>query len=267
MRIKCDDSYISEVTAYIGEDRWKSFYLYADLLEYKTQGSDFGLWIFQEDQKIQAVAYRYYDTVHLYSQIDEVNGEIAALINELVPKCITGSEQMINRIKPLLKGTYKQETNHIITLDHRLEEKRRFSFVQAFEKDVPEIAAAMMKEEVYSHVYTYERLCQQLEEGIRSGKRRHFMIKDKTGNLLAAAGTYVETADAVVLGGLITSSKAKGFGFGPAMSTYLTNMVIDEGKQMIGFIDIENEDSIAMHRELGFSFVGKNSRLVFIDMN
>lgn len=262
MIITCNDSYIPQVKEYIGEDKWKCFYLYADMLEYRTVGSDFGLWIHKKDDRIRAVAYRYYDTLHLYSRGWTVDHEIISLIEELHPKCITGSQDIISQIKAILKDTYTEELSHVITIDHLLGEKMRFSFTKASEADVPEIAEIMMEEEVYNHVYTYEDICRQMADGIKSGKRRVFIVRDKSGRLLASSGTYVETPEVVLIGGLIVNKKIKSFGLGPVITAYIWNLVFKEGKRGIALVSVNNHDALVMSQKMGFTFMGLYARLL-----
>ena len=262
MLIKCDDSYIPQVKEYIGEDTWKCFYLYADMLEYRTVGADFGLWIHKKDDRIHAVAYRYYDTLHLYSRGQTINHEIISLIEELHPKCITGSQDIISQITAILRDAYTEELSHVITIDHLLGEKTRFSFMKASEADVPEIAEIMMEEEVYNHVYTYEDICRQMADGIRSGKRRVFIVRDRSGRLLASIGTYVETPEVVLIGGLIVNKKIKSIGLGPAITAYIWNLVFKEGKRGIALVSVNNHDSLVMSQKMGFTFMGSYARLL-----
>ena len=262
MIITCDDSYIPRVKEYIGENKWQCFYLYADMLAYRTEGEHFDLWVIGEKDGIHAVAYRYYDTLHIYSKNQIVDEEMLSLVNELHPKCITGSQAVINQIKPHLQNSYSEELSHVITIDHLLEERKKFPFVEATEADVPEIAEIMTNDEVYSHVYTYEDLCRQMTDGIKSNNRRVFILRDKSGRLLASCGTYVETPEAVLINGLIVNKKVKKLGFGPAISAYVWNLVFKEGKRGIGIISINNSDSITMHQRLGFTFMGLFARLL-----
>lgn len=262
MIIKCDDSYIPQVKEYIGKDTWKCVYLYADMMEYRTDGVNFGLWIHKKADGIHAVAYRYYDTIHLYSREHAVDQEIVSLIDELHPKCITGAQDIISQIKAVLQDTYTEELSHVITIDHLLEEKMRFSFATVSEADVPELAKVMMQDEIFYRVYTYEDLCRQISDGIKSGKRRLFILRDKRGRILASSGTYVETPEIALIGGLIVNKQFKGFGLGPVITAYLWNLIFKEGKRGAAFVSVNNHDSIAMHQGMGFDFTGLHARLL-----
>ena len=150
----------------------------------------------------------------------------------------------------------------MVTINHAIEERKQYPIVRATESDVPEIAAIMMDDQVYNKVYTYDSLCRQMTDGIKSGKRRIYILRDQSGNLLAADGTYVEAPDIVIISGLIVARKVKGLGFGSIMLTYVSNVIREEGKQVVAFIGVENESSIITHKKLGYEFLGKNMRLL-----
>ena len=168
MLIRCDDSFIPAVVEYIGDDKWKCFYLYADMLESRTEGSDFGLW---------AIKNGYYDTLHFFSRDPVTVEDMAGLVNNLAPKCIVGTKEIIERLKLYLKGSYRQELSYVFMTEHPMRAKTNYPIKQATEEDVPVIAAAMMEEDIYRRVYTYEDLCRQMQDGIRAKKRRVFMLR------------------------------------------------------------------------------------------
>lgn len=262
MVIKCEDSCIPRVKAYIGEDKWKCIYLYMDMLEYQAQGPNFGLWIFKDKALICGTAYQYYNALHIYCKGHPPTDDVVRLINELSPKCITGEKSLIKTIMPRLNGMYRLELSHIITINHTLKEGKKLPFIQACEEDVPKIAELMMKDKIYSSVYTYDELCQQMEEGIRLGKRRVYILRDKTGNLLVSGGTFVEAPDIVIYGGLIVDQRARGLGYGSMTAIHIANLMINEGKKVVGLVSIENEASVIMHRKIGYEFLGINARLL-----
>lgn len=259
---QCDDSFIPAAVEYIGSDKVKCPYLYADILQYRTQGENFNLWVLLNKNAIQGLVYRYYDTIHLYCKDELVVTDMGNLINGISPNCISGEEWLIEKLIPQLKDPYRLEIQHIVTIDHMLEEKIRLPFVRATESDVPELAAVMMEDKVFYQVYTYDNLCRQMKDGISTGQRRVYILKDRLNKVLASISIYAETSDIVILGGLIVSQRAKGRGFGPIALTFASNLLLTEGKQIAGFVNIENDDSVIMHKEMGFKFIGKHVKLL-----
>ncbi len=264
MLIRCDDSFIPRVTEYIGEDKVLCFYLYMDLLECGTQAEGLGLWVCEsEDRELTAVAYRYYDCLHLYSRAGIPAAELVPLIKELDPKVITGSQRDIDTLLPLLdRERYTYELSHIITADKRMDGESDLSVQTAGEADVPEIAALMMTEHIYNTVYTYEGLCEALVRRIREGFGRLFVMRDETGRLVATNALSAESAEFGVINGLVTDSACRGRGLGRAITASTWNLVRDEGKRGLAFLGAENENTLRLHRRMGYTFLGLYARLI-----
>lgn len=262
MLIKGNDADISRVVAYIGDGKYQCFYLYADMLECGTQEDGLGLWISEEDGAIKGVAYRYYATLHLFSHDVFPKSEALELIRQIRPQCVTGSQ---STIEPLVGGTedqYKLELMHLIMVDQQKDIRIRGTVELADESDVPAIAAMMMEDPIYQPVYTYERLCDELTDRLKSKFGRIFVLKNKAGEILASAAVYAETDDIAFCGGLITSKRARGAGFGYVLAVYVNNVVISENKCSLAYISTENKDWVEMNKRVGTKFLGISARLL-----
>ena len=261
---KCDDSYIAPVTEYIGEDKVICFYLYMDLLECGTQGEGVGLWVCQEESgQLRAVMYRYYDALHIYSRGPCPKEEILGLIRELNPKVITGTKENIDLLQAGLEaGRYAYELSHIITADKIMDGKSDLAVTPAGEADVPEIAALMMKEHIYNTVYTYDSLCEALVRRIREGFGRLFVMRTEDGRLVATNATSAETAELAVINGLVTDPDMRGHGLGRMITASTWNLVKAEGKRGLAFLGADNENTLSLHRKMGYTFLGLYARLI-----
>lgn len=261
---KCDDSYIQPVVEYIGADRVKCFYLYIDLVECGTQKDGVGLWVsFDESDAIRAVMYRYYDTLHLYSRGAVPVDEALSLIGELDPKVITGDMENIAALRERLDaGRYAYEESYIITAEKYMDGKSDLDVTEAGEADVPEIAALMMKAEIYYTVYTYESLCEQLYARVRDGFGHLYAMRTPEGRLVATNATNAETADMAVISGLVTDPEMRGRGLGRAITASTWNVVKRAGKQGIAFLGADNENTLSLHRKMGYTFHGLYARLI-----
>lgn len=263
MLVRCDDSYTRRVVDYIGADRVKCFYLYIDLLECGTQGDGAGLWISEEQGDIRGVMYRYIDTLHLYSRGECPLEDTLSVIRELDPKVITGDVESIRRLRAALgEQRYEYEENWIITAEKYMDGKSDLEVYEAGEADVPEIAALMMKADIYSAVYTYDGLCAQLYTRLRDGFGHLYAMRDDTGRLVATNATNAETADMAVISGLVTDPDMRGRGLGRAITASTWNLVKRSGKQGIAFLGADNENTLRLHRAMGYTFHGLYGRLI-----
>lgn len=261
--IQCDDSTIPEVLEYVGEEgKLQCFYLYADLLECGTREPNFGLWICKDGTEVSGVAYRYYDTLHLYGRHVFPMEDALTLIGELNPKCITGPQKSLDQLHERMGDGYKYELSHIITADHFLKCSPNLNVTLAGEEDIPQIAAMMMDDPIFNPVYTYKRLCQQMLDRMKTGLGRLLVLRDKSGHVLASSEINVETDELVIIGAGIANREVRGLGLGIALIAHTWNLVLGEGKRGLSFVSTENTSAVAMYRKLGLDFLGLYARLL-----
>jgi len=261
---RCDDSRVRPVVDYIGEDKVICFYLYMDLLECGTQGDGVGLWVSEDGAgAISAVMYRYYDALHIYSRTGCPVEDAVQLISELDPKVVTGRQEDIDRLAARLpQGKYAYELSHIITADKLMDGKSDLEVQPAGEADVPEIASLMMTEHIYNTVYTYDGLCQALVRRIREGFGRLFVMREADGRLVATNALSAETEEFAVINGLVTDPEMRGRGLGRAITASTWNLVKNEGKRGLAFLGADNENTLSLHRRMGYTFLGLYARLI-----
>jgi len=260
---KCDVSDIQRTLDYIGDDRLLCFYLYMDVLECGIEDEGLGLWLSETGDGIAAVMYQYYDCLHLFSRETAPVSDVMAVIDEIDPKVIVSSEANIDELRKTLdESKYIYELNHIITTDVLMKENPDIDIMTATKEDVPEIAAMMMKDRIYSEVYSYEKLCGDLTRRLEAGFGRLFIIRDENGRLVCADATNAETEDLAVIGGLVTDPEMRGRGLGQAMTGSVWNTVLREGKRGLAFLLDDNEKTIKLHKKLGYDFIGYSARLI-----
>lgn len=260
---KCSVEEIQKTLDYIGDDRLLCFYLYMDVLECGIEDEGLGLWTSEKDGEIQAVMYQYYDCLHLFGREECPVKDVLAVIGEINPKVIVSSEANIAALKEHLdENQYIYELNHIITTDVLMKENPAIEIKHATKEDVPEIAAMMMKDHIYSEVYSYEKLCSDLTRRLESGFGRLFIIRDENGRLVCADATNAETEDLAVIGGLVTDPEMRGRGLGAAMTASVWNRMLKEGKRGLAFLLDDNEKTINLHKKLGYDFIGYSARLI-----
>lgn len=262
MLIKCNDHDINRVIDYIGNDKTLCFYMYMDILECGTEAEGLGLWISESNNNIKMICYRYYDCLHVFSREGCIVDDIINLVDEISPKVIVGSEEDIEKIKRVVDDTYIYELNHIITAEKMMDSELDVEICIAEEKDVSEIASLMMKDPIYNHVYSYDKLSGDLLRRLKDGFGRLFAIRDAEGKLVATNATYAETDDMAVIGGLVTDPDMRGKGLGRAITASTWNLIKREGKQGLAFLMSDNTKTINLHKKMGYTFIGKSARLV-----
>ena len=252
------------VLKHIGDDRAMCFYLYMDLEECGCEDDGLGLWVSQDGDDIKFVIYKYYETVHLYGDVNDIDDEVIAKIKECEPRLLYGSVEVIEKLCDVFSVDKSEiERNHVITIDKFLskdtDENNGISL--ATKEDIPTIAELMLKDEIYKKVYEYDKLCVELERRLESGFGRLFTIK-RDGKILAANATYAETKDLGVIGGLITDPAARGQGLGAIITASTWDRVLRDGKQGLAFLEADNEKTINLHKKLGYIFLGVTARII-----
>lgn len=221
-----------------------------------------GLWISEDEKGINGVAYRYLDTLHLYSKNQFPLREVLELIEELQPKCIYGPLASVEPLCNQLKEDYVCELNHIITIDHLTQGNSNLEVQLAEEKDIPEIVTLMMKDPIYYSVYTHEILEYQWRERIRAGFSRLFLLRNEFEKVIATNATTAETDTMVVIGGIMTDPDLRRQGLGRVITASAWNLVLNEEKRGLSFLLVDNQNTIILHRKMGFDFLGLYARLL-----
>ena len=261
---KCDDSSIQSTVEYIGNDRVKCFYLYIDLVECGTEKEGVGLWHSVDERgDLRSVMYRYFDTLHLYSRESCLLEDVLTVIHELDPKVITGDVDTVKALQRQMPDKqYAYEESYIITAEKYMDGHSDLEVKEAGESDVPEIAALMMTADIYNCVYTYESLCEQLYARLRDGFGHLYVMRNEEGRLVATNATNAETADMAVISGLVTDPEMRGRGLGRAITASTWNVVKRAGKQGIAFLGADNQNTLSLHRKMGYTFHGLYARLI-----
>lgn len=257
---------ICRALKYIGDDRLLCFYLYMDMIECGIDNQGLGLWLSEMNSEIEGVFYRYYDCLHCFSRKTIDINDALNVINEINPKVIVSSEENINAMIDVLdRNRYTYELNHIITVDSFLEENDAYEVCQAKNEDVPSIAKMMMQDVIYSSVYSYSKLCDDLSRRLNDGFGRLFVIRNECDEIVCANATYAETEDLAVIGGLVTSVEARGRGLGGAITANTWNRIRREGKTGLAFLLDGNANTISLHKKMGYRFIGSSARLIMND--
>lgn len=258
----CNESDIKTALDFIYEDRLLNFYMYMDIEECGITDEGLDMWFFEDDNELKAVAYQYYDCIHIYSKELFCTDELIALLEERKPKVIASSIENIDEILKHLEGDFLYESNHIITADKELHARESFDIKPAVETDIPDIASLMLKADIYSDVYEYDKLVSDLTRRFKDGFGRMFVIRDDEGKLIATNATNAETDELAVIGGLVTDPSMRGKGLGSSITASTWNLVRREGKTGLAFLITTNEKTISVHKKLGFKFIGYNARII-----
>lgn len=257
MIVHCDNSYIPAVRDYLGDDRVLCFYLYMDMVQYGAEDENTDLWLCDEDG-IRAVFYRYHNAIHMFSRGDWPRDEVETFFRSHPAKVVTMSESDAKALAPLFSDC-SLELSHVITATKTMTGRDDLEIRPAGRDDAGAIADLMMRDATYNTVYTRDELYDQTIERLESGFGRLFVIR-RGERVIATNCTAAETEDMAVISGLVTDPAERGQGLGRAITAYTWNLVREEGKMGLAHLACDNDNTVRLHKAMGYDFVGIRAR-------
>ncbi|MBQ6197297.1 MAG: GNAT family N-acetyltransferase [Lachnospiraceae bacterium] len=246
-----DDAYVSEIIDFVKNDYFHCPFLYTNLVKYGIHNPNTSLYVLTEQKSLIAVAFLYYDCLHLYFRNSFKDFDnIIHIINELNPRKIFMPSSNSTLSLPLLDYSSKEvlvmAPKHFSDIDT--------SYVKnAEQSDIYRIAQFMCTEWADGYDSVAD-LCQQMSERIADNYGRTKYIESE-GNIVACVSSYAELNDFAVCGGLLVSDTQRGKKLGSVMLRAIYEELSKEGKSPCGII-VEDYSRI-FHEKNGFAIVGK----------
>lgn len=203
---------VGRVLSCLREEIPNCLYLYIDVSVYGASNPNMTVWFDEDEQGVRLVVMKYHQSFQVYANRGEDCPEkIVSLAKRLRPTGISGPKAIIERVAPALCGEagYKEEYGEIVELlplpqdwiDDILRENEGV-VRQAAGQDALEIARLICLDPDLGGQYTPQALAAQLEERMRTGMGRSWIIR-RDGRVVAHSATFAECADVAVASGLI----------------------------------------------------------------
>ncbi len=206
-------------------------YLYIDAVSFGFSGENIQTHILYDNGVIAAVIYKYYNSLQICAVKENVSvSEIAKFIKEHNFDMISGNGTIIKSLEQELKDCYVAHLGSIMVFPKNTKVKQASNASVAQFNDCGEIARLICSDEDIGGHYAPEVLQKQLEE-----RMVHFGCKNtiitENGEIVAHAATYAECSEFAIIGGVITSPKCRGKGYGAEVVSFLTGRLLLENKQ------------------------------------
>lgn len=246
---QCFDKQV--VYNYIGADYARCLYIYIDLRLYELTGDNFSVWVQLNDSgKICCVVSEYYKGIQIYSRNNDLSiDELTEFLREKDPPNIFGAFETI----ALIRGDftdYEEEpgiVGHLKELVMPVDKSVR----KAEAGELEEIVRLVAEDEDIGKPYGFESLYEQYKERFEKKHGRNYILREKTsGKIICHAGTYAETDDVAVIGGVITAPEFRGKGYSKQTLAALCYDLKNEGKDVFSFFYIPAAKR--MHYGVGF---------------
>lgn len=243
---------------YLSKHIEKNIYLYIDLIEYGVNDPNIKVWV--DENSTYQIVLKYYNSFQLYFS-DAHNGDyggVIGLILEYQPSMVSGSLECINDLCKFLQVDYNIDNGYVLK-----QSKIDLPIIsptpqRAIIDDLYNIAELICSDRAIGGHYTIEDLKSQLSDRIESGFGRNYIITSDD-KVVAHYGTYAEIEELAVMGGLIVHPEYRGKGYGNILHSYLSNVLIAEGKTPYLFC---HEDYVLkMYLKSGAELVGEYGKL------
>ena len=250
------------ILSFLKDDVINCLYMYINLKVYGLDNPNMPVWVEERDGKLNTVVIRYYMALRVYCRVEDDTAfeSVRALAEQQPYKLLFSTYTMAERFHAAASERYLLEKG-AVTNQTRY---RNFDFSlveQAAEEDVPEIASLILEDEYYHGQYTPETLQQEILERMRTGMGRNFIIR-MDGRIVAHTSTTAEVDD-IALGSLfICHREYRNRFLGETMESYIVKKMLDEGKQLYGFVLDERRLAVIMRqRDAAKTFYGKLTRV------
>lgn len=258
--------WVEQLKDYIGSDYPKLPYFYCNLCRYGNDASNINvkLWVDIQDGIINGAYLLYYDCLHFITKnTDYPIKSFLSMKEELNPKVLMVQGTFAQRVADTIKEQYTAEYNHVIKLLFKQEGNHTGHVELARYEDLEAISDTLIQDSEYHAVYDKTVLLSQLRSRFTDGYGRCFVIRDG-GTIACAYCIYGETDNLAMLGGLITHPDYRRRGYSSQITNYALELLHQEGKVCVGFVNIHNEPSLKFHKKLGVKMIGLLCKFVRI---
>lgn len=201
------ESEVENLLSTLKTDIKNCIYIYIDLKKYGLNNPNMKVWWKKNHDGLIMTVMKYHNSFQIYSnqvfcEVDELIG----LIQKYSPERISGNEQIIKQLEPLLMGEYESEYGVIFChektpVDEKIAEND-IGCILAQIDDIPEIVELLLTEEPFKSQYSKEELTAQMTERYQTGMGRSMIIKN--GDVIVAhTGSFAETNELAMLSGAV----------------------------------------------------------------
>lgn len=258
---KCEE--VKEAIQYIGTNYKITPYFYVNIVKYGMGTDKVFTWIDRNNyNQIEGLYLLYYDCIHFFTNsIDDYPmSRLVNFIQNTNHKVIMLQGAIGDRVEDSLRGYYF-EKNYIIDMDKVGLEGKEYKSRIADRDDISEIVDLLMADPEYNNVYNKRTLLDQLYDRFDGGFSRFFIVKIN-GKVVATCSTYGEVPGFALVGGVVVHPDYRRKGLAGDVENYACHVLAKEGISKVGFVNYNNDPSIALHEKLGGYSIGTLAKYV-----
>jgi len=240
---------IGRLKNYIGENYEKVPYLYSNLYGLKKDNPDIHLWIEEIDDNIISICLLYHTCLHFYSHQTHYAGKLLWNIlenNDIDVVMLPGEQSELLKKFPSDKWGFV--TDYIIKHNNTNINTDFSSFEVKSSNDITGVAQLLLSDPLYSNIYDFESLTNQLTERYNAGFGKIFRVE--TANKVIGCVAITGENDRFIFNGcLMVDSDYRRMGIAEDLMKAVISYSHYIRKDCLCFIGIENVASISMHKK------------------
>jgi len=261
----------SEVINFIGDNYQNCLYLYANLAKYGLENDNMAMWKIENDESTVGFSQKYFSCMHFYCLNNGwLTDELLNFILQKKPRTILATQKIIEALNIKLSNNFQIKIMNLYHVPNgaeisSIEPPSRFldQLVKAKIEDINEITDFLMEDQAYKNNYNREILYNQLHERLVDEYSRYYIIRNR-GNIIASVSTKAEHEYFAVIGGVMVDRQYRGRSIGQYITSDITNILQQEGKECYSFILKENIASIRMFENVGYLKLGTSGKLIAV---
>ena len=209
-------------------------------------------WMDVYNGEIRAVYLQYYDCLHFFTNTPSEYplADFIQFKREHPTKVIMTTSEFGERLVAFFEKGYYIERNNVIDMDGIKPSGNEFKSTLANEEDIEQIVDLLLSDKEYTEVYSRKILLEQMLERYKTGFSRYFVVK-MDGKIVASCSTYGEVPGFALIGSVIVHKDYRRRGLAFDVENYACALLEEEYISRVGFVNYNNDASLALHEKLG----------------
>ena len=259
----CKESDRQEVLNYIGDNYYKSLYLYLNFCKYSIDEGKIKVYIqYNKDNKeIISILLIYGYTLHIFSNsVFFEENEIIELIKKENIKVVCSEKRIID----ILNKFYNNKKDivsygnvwELKDINYPIDDCEK---IEILNSDYEKLVDFLLQDSNKKLIYTKESLLKQLLDRKKTKYGRNYVIKN--GDIIIAhAGTGAEIENIAVVNFVMTEVKERGKGLASQLVKKLCYDLVNEGKKC--YLMTLHSEVEKLYERVGFSKVSSYGKIV-----
>lgn len=233
---------------YVGDSYCTVPYLYSNLSTFDGKDPNIHFWIdHDENNDITCVCLLYHTCLHVFSRKSDYNGRLfkEILRNEDID-IVMIPENNQNLIDEFPENTWHFITDFIFKHPNDSVDSTYKNLLLKNEVEIREVSKLLMSDPLYSDIYTYSQLYNQLKDRWDAGFGKIFIIK-RDNKIVGCTAITGESDKFLFNGCVMVAQEYRRRGLMKQLIEAVKSYGNEKGKDCLYFVGVENSSSLSAH--------------------